>query len=103
MMSRRRSLVGAVSRGTQRFLVYLCVAALVAPVPAHAKRGKRTSEAGAGAGQSARSVSAAISGLSPNAQLLTPGVARGYALSRLRRCWATRPSGRGYTLTPLRG
>src|SRR5262245_1894364 len=45
MMSRRRSLVGAVSRGTQRFLVYLCVAALVAPVPAHAKRGKRTSEA----------------------------------------------------------
>jgi len=45
MMSRRRSLVGAVSRGTQRFLVYLCVAALVAPVPAHAKRSKRTSEA----------------------------------------------------------
>jgi murein DD-endopeptidase MepM/ murein hydrolase activator NlpD len=45
MMSRRRSLVGVVPRGTQRFLVFLCVAAMVAPSLANAKRGKRTSEA----------------------------------------------------------
>ena len=41
MMSRRRSLVGVVSRGTQRFLVFLCVAAMLSPSLAHAKRGKR--------------------------------------------------------------
>ncbi len=44
-MSRRRSLVGVVSRGTHRFLVCVCVAAILSPALVHAKRGKRTVEA----------------------------------------------------------
>ena len=45
MMSRRRSLVGVVPRGTHRFLVFLCVAAILSPSLTHAKRGKRAAEA----------------------------------------------------------
>jgi murein DD-endopeptidase MepM/ murein hydrolase activator NlpD len=45
MMSRRRSLVWVVSRGTHRLLVVLCVAAMIAPAFAHARRGKRAAEA----------------------------------------------------------
>lgn len=43
-MSRCRSLVGVVSRAAPRFLVLLCVVAVIAPAAAHAKRGKRTAE-----------------------------------------------------------
>ncbi len=45
MMSRRRSLVGVLVRGTNRFVVFFCVVALIAPSFAHARRGKRMAEA----------------------------------------------------------
>jgi murein DD-endopeptidase MepM/ murein hydrolase activator NlpD len=45
MMSRRRSLVGVGSPGTHRFVVFLCLAAILSPSLVHAKRGKRAANA----------------------------------------------------------
>ena len=76
MMSRRRSLVGVVLRGTQRCMVVLCVTALVAPSLAHARRGKR-----ADAGRDA--YDRAVRGLDPDglSESADPGSGAGGALT----------------------